>query len=101
MSVIKFTPFKAMSSDLHYQDVKPQRTDTNIVVSLMLFILLLFFTRTVTAQTLKDSVLIEKFKLYSKAHPSNLLFVHTDKTTYTNNETIWFSGYLVKNEATE
>ncbi|MGV3508591.1 MAG: MG2 domain-containing protein, partial [Sphingobacteriaceae bacterium] len=63
--------------------------------------LLLFFTKTVNAQELKDSVLYEKFKFYSKAHPSNPLFVHTDKTIYTNNETIWFCGYLLKTEASD
>jgi hypothetical protein len=34
-------------------------------------------------------------RVNSKANPSTNLFVHTDKTLYTNNETIWFSGYLL------
>jgi len=33
--------------------------------------------------------------LYSKINASGLLFVHTDKTLYTNNESIWFAGYLI------
>ena len=37
----------------------------------------------------------EKFELYNKAHPTTVLFLHTDKTIYTNNETIWFSAYLI------
>ena len=41
----------------------------------------------------------EQFTAYSKANPHNLLFVHTDKTIYTNNEQIWFSGYLLKSES--
>lgn len=36
-----------------------------------------------------------KMRLYSKINASGLLFVHTDKTLYTNNETIWFAGYLI------
>ncbi|MBB2143930.1 hypothetical protein GM921_00405 [Pedobacter sp. LMG 31464] len=43
-----------------------------------------------------DSSLSKKLALYQKAIPTNLLFVHTDKTLYTNNETLWFSAYLVK-----
>lgn len=44
---------------------------------------------------LADSVR-EKMLTYAKANPTNLLFVHTDKTLYANNETLWFSAYLVK-----
>jgi hypothetical protein len=36
-----------------------------------------------------------KLALYSKTHPSEVLFVHTDKTLYTNNESLWFSAYLI------
>lgn len=43
-----------------------------------------------------DFLIVEKFRVYSKANPYNLLFVHTDKTMYTNNETIWLSAYLVQ-----
>ena len=51
----------------------------------------------VRAQSLfTDSLVVNKLEQYSKSNPSNLLFVHTDKTLYTNNETIWFSGYLIK-----
>lgn len=50
----------------------------------------------VRAQSLTDSLIVSKLEQYSKSNPSNLLFVHTDKTLYTNNETIWFSAYLIK-----
>jgi hypothetical protein len=43
-----------------------------------------------------DSSFSKKLTLYHRANPTNLLFVHTDKTLYTNNETLWFSAYLVK-----
>jgi hypothetical protein len=58
-------------------------------------LILLSLTR-VFGQTSNDKVLLEKLALYSKANPSGLLFVHTDKTIYTNNETVWFSAYLIK-----
>jgi hypothetical protein len=51
----------------------------------------------VKAQTLSNETLLEKLTIYSKANPSNILFVHTDKTVYTNNETVWFSAYIIKN----
>jgi len=38
-----------------------------------------------------------KLTLYSKINASGLLYVHTDKTLYTNNEPIWFAGYLINN----
>jgi len=43
-----------------------------------------------------ETLLLKKIALYSKAHPSACLFVHIDKTIYTNNEDIWFSSYLLK-----
>lgn len=45
-----------------------------------------------------DSLIQQKMSAYTDAHPHGILFVHTDKTVYTNNETIWFSAYLVKSE---
>ena len=45
--------------------------------------------------TINNEWLVDKFELYSKSHSSTLLFLHTDKTLYTNNEDIWFSAYLI------
>lgn len=42
-----------------------------------------------------DSRVTRALSVNSKANPPTSLFVHTDKTLYTNNETIWFSGYLL------
>ncbi len=51
----------------------------------------------VNAQTpMTDSLVVNKFELHSRLNPSNLLFIHTDKTIYTNNETVWFSAYLIE-----
>lgn len=45
--------------------------------------------------TLTNESLAEKFELYNKTHSSAILFLHTDKTLYTNNEPIWFRAYLI------
>lgn len=50
--------------------------------------------------TFNNDTLLDKLELYSRVNPSNLLFVHTDKTLYTNNETIWFSAYLIESGKT-
>ncbi|SDM26062.1 hypothetical protein SAMN05421813_108132 [Daejeonella rubra] len=56
---------------------------------------------TVYAQTsMTDSLVVHKFELHSRSNPSNPLFVHTDKTIYTNNETVWFSAYLIESGKT-
>ena len=43
----------------------------------------------------RDS-LVTKMDQYAIAHPDAALYLHTDKTIYTNNESIWFSAYLLK-----
>jgi hypothetical protein len=37
----------------------------------------------------------KQIALYRQAHPSSLLFVHFDKTLYTNNDNVWFTAYLL------
>lgn len=39
--------------------------------------------------------------LYRLARPAASLFVHFDKNIYTNNETVWFSGYLINEPKTD
>jgi hypothetical protein len=36
-----------------------------------------------------------KLSLYQQKNPASLLFVHFDKTLYTNNENVWFTAYLL------
>lgn len=36
-----------------------------------------------------------KLILYQQKSPSSLLFVHFDKTLYTNNDNVWFTAYLL------
>lgn len=70
----------------------------NIFKSICFSLFYLLMIGKVNCQTsiLSDQALLEKLAIYSKANPTNLLFVHTDKTIYTNNETVWFSAYLIK-----
>ena len=37
----------------------------------------------------------KKIAFYRQAHPSSTLFVHFDKTLYTNNDNVWFTAYLL------
>lgn len=60
---------------------------------------LLLFDTTRAQSKLSDEAFLEKLVLYRNNDSSGLLFVHTDKTLYTNNEDLWFSAYLLKNGA--
>lgn len=71
-----------------------------IAKEMFLCMLSFLFIDSIQAQSkLSDEVFSEKLALYSQSDPTGLLFVHTDKTLYTNNEDLWFSGYLLKNGA--
>ena len=50
---------------------------------------------TVQAQSIDNALLEEKFQFFSKKHSLSTLFLHIDKSVYTNNEKIWFSAYLI------
>lgn len=66
-----------------------------------MFVVILF-TLEVRAQSVDSALLEEKFQYFSKKHPSATLFLHIDKSVYTNNEKVWFSAYLIdtaKNQA--
>ncbi len=38
----------------------------------------------------------DKMKWYAMSKPTSNLFVHFDKNVYSNNETVYFTGYLIK-----
>jgi hypothetical protein len=59
--------------------------------------LLLLLTVAANAQQLKtiDS-LNNQMGLYAKKMQSPVLFLHFDKNVYTNNETVWFTAYLLE-----
>jgi len=44
---------------------------------------------------LTDS-LIKQFEYYRIKKQASVLYVHFDKTIYTNNENVWFTAYLLK-----
>ncbi len=62
-----------------------------------MFLLLAFFLSNlaVQAQSIDTALLKEKFHFFSKRHSSTSLFLHIDKSIYTNNEKIWFGAYLI------
>jgi hypothetical protein len=60
--------------------------------------LLIFLTQTAHAQRSgwrPDSV-EHHIKRYQQSYPTSLLFLHFDKTVYTNNDNVWFTAYLLK-----
>jgi hypothetical protein len=67
---------------------------------LTLFCLHCFYNCHAQNLFLPDTVLLDKFALYAKSNPDDVLFVHTDKSVYTNNEQIWFSAYLLQSHTT-
>lgn len=65
---------------------------------------LIFFGHVALAQQ-EQSILVDplakQLYLYKSANPSARLFVHYDKNIYTNNETIWFTGYLLTEQGVD
>ncbi|GAA4336502.1 hypothetical protein GCM10023149_45360 [Mucilaginibacter gynuensis] len=59
--------------------------------------MLLLFSGNLYARTGTDSLeaLLKNFEYYSLKKSASLLFVHFDKTVYTKNEQVWFSGYML------
>ncbi|MEJ2881285.1 hypothetical protein [Pedobacter sp. GR22-6] len=68
-------------------------------IILTVFSCILFMTilvSEVNAQWQNQVEISQKMYYHSMANPASKLFVHFDKTIYTNNETVWFTGYLLK-----
>ncbi len=65
----------------------------------LLFFILGYFSANAQNNTSIGKVL-EKFTFRETNNPSATLFLHCDKTIYTNNETIWFAAYLQANRGT-
>ena len=61
----------------------------------LVLLFFLFFTIEVQAQSINNQILEEKLNFYHKEHSSTTLFLHIDKSVYTNNEKIWFGAYLI------
>ena len=64
------------------------------LISCSLFLLLVTYSSALHAQRpVFDSLL----NLYAAKHHSPVLFMHFDKNVYSNNENVWFTGYLLDN----
>jgi len=64
-----------------------------------LFLLSIFFSFSLQI-AVAQSTIYEQMKWYSLAKPTSNLFVHFDKNIYSNNETVYFTGYLIKEART-
>jgi hypothetical protein len=66
-------------------------------LELFLYMSCLLFTANAFSQSkgINPDTLQAKLALYAKINATGVLYVHTDKTIYTNNEPIWFAGYLI------
>ncbi|MBB2143913.1 hypothetical protein GM921_00315 [Pedobacter sp. LMG 31464] len=64
---------------------------------LILYFLFCFGLQTTFAQNSIE----QKMAWYALAKPTSNLFVHFDKNVYSNNETSYFTGYLIKEAKTE
>ena len=62
---------------------------------LSLIFAFLLFSPTVRSQSIDTPFLTQQFSLINKAYPTTSLFLHIDKSVYTNNEKIWFAAYLI------
>lgn len=55
----------------------------------------------IQAQWASQTTLSDQMQYYAHKEPGSKLFVHFDKTVYTNNETVWFTGYLLNLKSSE
>ena len=62
-----------------------------------LSIVFLLFTLSLTAQEL-PSTLKKAYDTYLKEFPATKVYLHTDRTLYKINETLWFTAYIVDAE---
>jgi len=51
------------------------------------------------SKTPADSI-VQRIVWTARQQPSASLFVHFDKTIYSNNENVWFTGYIIKTNTT-
>jgi hypothetical protein len=73
----------------------------NLYRCLVVCILLISVALPIHAQVAYEDAdpLESQINLYGVKKASPVLFVHLDKTIYTNNETVWFTGYLLNIDA--
>ena len=61
----------------------------------ILLIIGLLYSFTVINKNYFTELVDEKLQEYSKVYSPEKIYIHTDKSNYINNETIWFSTYLL------
>jgi hypothetical protein len=73
----------------------------NFCRCLIVCLILISAALTTRAQVAHEETdpLESQINLYGVKKASPVLFVHLDKTIYTNNETVWFTGYLLNIDA--
>jgi len=76
--------------------MKPYRLVTNFII-LLCCILLTAESQSVFAQPSTDNI-AAKMLHYQQKLPASVLFLHFDKTVYTNNESAWFTAYLLNSK---
>lgn len=69
----------------------------NIVLTILF--IFYFFSIPLRAQVKNIDSLGRNLFNYSTKHKSSLLFVHFDKNVYTNNDQVWFTGYMLNTVA--
>jgi hypothetical protein len=68
----------------------------NVILTIIGCLLIMMTSPIMVRGQMNQDQLSDKIKVYGKVKTSTALFVHFDKTIYTNNETVWFTGYLLK-----
>ncbi len=66
----------------------------------MRLLLFCLFYSLLSLSAFAQSTIEQQMKWYSLAKPTSNLFLHFDKNIYSNNETVYFTGYLVKSGRT-
>lgn len=62
----------------------------------VIFAFILLFSVNLNAQVNKIDSLANVLESYLKHDKSSVLFIHFDKNIYTNNDQVWFTGYILK-----
>jgi len=72
----------------------------NLIKGLIIFLIINVGTlcsSNLCAQNIATDSLQSKLSRYNSLYSKQILFINTDKTVYTNNETIWFAGFILQN----
>lgn len=73
-----------------------QKPISMLKVIRIIFLLTLLSSAKLYAQVSKIDSLSAVIENYSNQNRSSVLFIHFDKNIYTNNDQVWFTGYILK-----